>query len=219
MRKDSSNNKDGINNNTYNLLFSDVFYNVDDEYLNDTAVIIENFTMLNEIDRLIVLTQSDMFKYKNKTYTYNDGEEEYTFSLLEDLFGDDETKRILHSPERYGSCHHASVGMCLNLPHKNSKILTGYINYSDCRILHSVYYYEEDGMEIIYDYTKNIMMRKDDYFRLTNFKLINEIEREKLIEDKNFICNSNISVKAYMVFRDEMMRDIKKNEKVLQLEK
>lgn len=175
--------------------------------------------MLNEIDRLIVLTQSDMFKYKNKTYTYNDGEEEYTFSLLEDLFEDDETKRILHSPERYGSCHHASVGMCLNLPHKNSKILTGYINYSDCRILHSVYYYEEDGMEIIYDYTKNIMMRKDDYFRLTNFKLINEIEREKLIEDKNFICNSNISVKAYMVFRDEMMRDIKKNEKVLQLEK
>ena len=219
MRKDSSNNKDGINNNTYNLLFSDVFYNVDDEYLNDTAVIIENFTMLNEIDRLIVLTQSDMFKYKNKTYTYNDGEEEYTFSLLEDLFGDDETKRILHSPERYGSCHHASVGMCLNLPHKNSKILTGYINYSDCRILHSVYYYEEDGMEIIYDYTKNIMMRKDEYFRLTNFKLINEIEREKLIEDKDFICNSNISVKAYMVFRDEMMRDIKKNEKVLQLEK
>lgn len=219
MRKDNSNNKDGINNNTYNLLFSDVFYNVDDEYLNDTAVIIENFTMLNEIDRLIVLTQSDMFKYKNKTYTYNDGEEEYTFSLLEDLFEDDETKRILHSPERYGSCHHASVGMCLNLPHKNSKILTGYINYSDCRILHSVYYYEEDGMEIIYDYTKNIMMRKDDYFRLTNFKLINEIEREKLIEDKNFICNSNISVKAYMVFRDEMMRDIKKNEKVLQLEK
>lgn len=219
MRKDNSNNKDGINNNTYNLLFSDVFYNVDDEYLNDTAVIIENFTMLNEIDRLIVLTQSDMFKYKNKTYTYNDGEEEYTFSLLEDLFEDDETKRILHSPERYGSCHHASVGMCLNLPHKNSKILTGYINYSDCRILHSVYYYEEDGIEIIYDYTKNIMMRKDDYFRLTNFKLINEIEREKLIEDKNFICNSNISVKAYMVFRDEMMRDIKKNEKVLQLEK
>ncbi len=219
MRKDSSNNKDGINNNTYNLLFSDTFYNVDNEYLNDTAVIIENFTMLNEIDRLIVLTQSDMFKYKNKTYTYNDGEEEYTFSLLEDLFGDDETKRILHSPERYGSCHHASIGMCLNLPHKNSKILTGYINYSDCRILHSVYYYEEDGMEIIYDYTKNIMMRKDEYFRLTNFKLINEIEREKLIEDKNFICNSNISVKAYMVFRDEMMRDIKKNEKVLQLEK
>ncbi|MBO6145912.1 MAG: hypothetical protein J6O62_03850 [Bacilli bacterium] len=219
MRKDSSNNKDGINNNTYNLLFSDTFYNVDNEYLNDTAVIIENFTMLNEIDRLIVLTQSDMFKYKNKTYTYNDGEEEYTFSLLEDLFEDDETKRILHSPERYGSCHHASIGMCLNLPHKNSKILTGYINYSDCRILHSVYYYEEDGMEIIYDYTKNIMMRKDEYFRLTNFKLINEIEREKLIEDKNFICNSNISVKAYMVFRDEMMRDIKKNEKVLQLEK
>lgn len=219
MRKDNSNNKDGINNNTYNLLFSDTFYNVDNEYLNDTAVIIENFTMLNEIDRLIVLTQSDMFKYKNKTYTYNDGEEEYTFSLLEDLFGDDETKRILHSPERYGSCHHASIGMCLNLPHKNSKILTGYINYSDCRILHSVYYYEEDGMEIIYDYTKNIMMRKDEYFRLTNFKLINEIEREKLIEDKNFICNSNISVKAYMVFRDEMMRDIKKNEKVLQLEK
>ena len=219
MRKDSSNNKDGINNNTYNLLFSDTFYNVDNEYLNDTAVIIENFTMLNEIDRLIVLTQSDMFKYKNKTYTYNDGEEEYTFSLLEDLFGDAETKRILHSPERYGSCHHASIGMCLNLPHKNSKILTGYINYSDCRILHSVYYYEEDGMEIIYDYTKNIMMRKDEYFRLTNFKLINEIEREKLIEDKNFICNSNISVKAYMVFRDEMMRDIKKNEKVLQLEK
>ena len=204
MRKDNSNNKDGINNNTYNLLFSDTFYNVDNEYLNDTAVIIENFTMLNEIDRLIVLTQSDMFKYKNKTYTYNDGEEEYTFSLLEDLFGDDETKRILHSPERYGSCHHASIGMCLNLPHKNSKILTGYINYSDCRILHSVYYYEEDGMEIIYDYTKNIMMRKDEYFRLTNFKLI---------------CNSNISVKAYMVFRDEMMRDIKKNEKVLQLEK
>ena len=219
MRKDSSNNKDGINNNTYNLLFSDTFYNVDNEYLNDTAVIIENFTMLNEIDRLIVLTQSDMFKYKNKTYTYNDGEEEYTFSLLEDLFGDAETKRILHSPERYGSCHHASIGMCLNLPHKNSKILTGYINYSDCRILHSVYYYEEDGMEIIYDYTKNIMMRKDEYFRLTNFKLINEIEREKLIEDKDFICNSNISVKAYMVFRDEMMRDIKKNEKVLQLEK
>lgn len=219
MRKDNSNNKDGINNNTYNLLFSDTFYNVDNEYLNDTAVIIENFTMLNEIDRLIVLTQSDMFKYKNKTYTYNDGEEEYTFSLLEDLFGDDETKRILHSPERYGSCHHASIGMCLNLPHKNSKILTGYINYSDCRILHSVYYYEEDGMEIIYDYTKNIMMKKDEYFRLTNFKLINEIEREKLIEDKNFICNSNISVKAYMVFRDEMMRDIKKNEKVLQLEK
>lgn len=30
MRKDNSNNKDGINNNTYNLLFSDIFYNAEE---------------------------------------------------------------------------------------------------------------------------------------------------------------------------------------------
>lgn len=216
-RYDESKSTDGINNNTYNLLFKDIFYNDDNEYLNDPATIIENFTMLDIEDRMIVLSETNLLKCENKVYTYNDGENKFAFSLLEDTFNDENMKRTLHSVDRYGECHHSSIGMCLSLPHKNSKILTGYINYSDCKILHSVYCFTDNNIDFIYDYTKNLIMEKNEYFKLTNFKLINEISREHLIEDKDFILNSNVSVKAYLVFRDEMKKDIDKNEKLYQL--
>ena len=58
----------------------------------------------------------------------------------------------------------------------------------------------------VYDYTKNLVISKEDYYRLFNVEVINTIDRNVYLEDiKNPFFNSFIDCKFYCLFRDELL--------------
>ena len=61
-------------------------------------------------------------------------------------------------------------------------------------------------------------MKKDKYMELYDYKIINEVPGDDIKKDFEIIRKiDNLSSKFYLCFRDEVMRDLKKNEKVFKL--
>ena len=69
---------------------------------------------------------------------------------------------------------------------------TGYITIK--KSLHSLIEYDEE-----------------QYIKLTNFLELCPIKREDLIKDTVISSNLDIRIKPYLVFRDEIIKDIEKN--------
>lgn len=100
---------------------------------------------------------------------------------------------------------------------EGSKIVTGYITIGNKRVLHSVVEYEHDGRDIILDWTRNLVITKKQYKELTKFVELSSFEGRKVIGDIGFIFrNLNIGSKPYVVFRDELIKDMQKNTHIFQ---
>lgn len=98
-----------------------------------------------------------------------------------------------------------------------SKIVTGYITIGKSKVLHSVIEYEYNGETIILDWTKNLKITKKQYIKLTKFVEFSSLDGRKVIDEiDNIFAKIDISAKAYLVFRDELMRDIEKNPLIFQ---
>ena len=190
--------KNGINKNTDRILFDDEYYDkIDENVIKSTygLKVIEIYTKLREKR---IFTKLLKFYYKKK-YTidfskiiFNDetGEYEYrdefdgeiyTFNKLSNLLSDQEIKNELESNKRYKKCHSKSIELISALP--KGFILTGYIKISYGKFLHSVVEIEKRGKPYIIDYTKNLIMPKEQYFKLTNFEEIERISDEELFSD------------------------------------
>ena len=140
------------------------------------------------------------------------------YEKLSDKVVNPSIKRELLSVKRYGKCHEMSLSLLNSL--EGSSILTGYIAVEDEDILHSVVEYESDGKTKIVDYTKNIIMDKEDYIGLMNFRNIQRITREQFLKDEIILMKmfGSLNIRTYLCFRDEIMNEIKKkNKKVLKI--
>ena len=165
----------------------------------------------------------DMFKninYDKKTCInhYKDNDYEFDFYLFSDQIDNFGMIRRLKSKKRLHKCYEASLGITLNSEDDNTFILTGYVPTVDEEVLHSVVELEYDSEKYIVDYTQNIMMKKDDFIRINNFRLLSRISSSVVKKDIDIMKKINIGLPYYLVFRDEIMRDLKKNSKVLKLE-
>lgn len=216
-RTDESNTLDGINNNTYNMFFIDK--EVDDRLAkNDRELIyasIQKFTKLDDENIKFVLENMDMYKKKGIGFEVNYKSKKYDFILLDYFLNN--SKDELRGDARLGKCIYKSMGLAKSYDEK-CKVLIGYLDNSSDRILHAVFMSCEMKNNFIFDYTMNVVMEKDKYLELFDFKIINEIDGEDIKNDVNIIPK-NISLKFYLCFRDEIIKDLKKNEKALKLEK
>lgn len=219
-RKDQSNTIDGINNNTYDMLFKEDYQGSrlaknDKEFL---MCAIENFTKLDDKEIKYVIKHTDVFKKSKNGFIASRNGLEYSFALLDNFF-DDELREELRSDNRRGKCVQTSVSMAYNFD-QESKVVIGYLNSDEERIIHVIFVDCSQDVEIAYDYTKNVVMKKDDYIELNNYEVINEISGDDIREDMKIIRSiDHFSSKLYLCFRDEIMRDLKKNEKVFKLSK
>ena len=71
----------------------------------------------------------------------------------------------------------------------------------------------------IIDFTQNVIMSKQNYIKITNFKELSKISKEDVISDRSKVALFNMKIAYYLFFRDEIMKDINKNEKVFELKK
>ena len=204
---------DYINTNTYNKLFSDNIQT--DKYSRDndiTLSIIEFFTLDKNNRKLKQKNLSEeLYDYdpyydkKINRYIYKD----IKYFKISSIIDEETIHKELESNNRYGKCHKGSLKL---LYFKNSSILTGYINFKGDLFLHSVI---QIG-DYILDYTKNLIISKDDYFRLTDFKVVQKITREQFIEDEDIIFYfKDIDLRIYLTFRDEIVNELNNKKLIL----
>lgn len=218
-RKDGSSNKDGINDNTYNLLFKahDHTYEEEDSYDNLIAFLtIDHFTKSQDKE----LSQNKLLDTNKITYNNESGKYEYRdhdliieFNKISNIIDDEHDIEELTSDKRYGKCHNMS--MLVSAAIEDSKVITGYIKIGDQKILHSVVEIEQDGKKMILDWTKNLGIAKEQYYKLTKFIELSSIEGSKVFKDFiSPIKKLPISTIPYLLFRDEIIKAMEKNPQI-----
>lgn len=218
----------GMNINTYNLLFNDINNKISDkkgscESLNALCVI-SKFTKFDDIK--IYCLMAGMYEtiddYDFRTISWSDelnsfiyqkGNFKIPFNLLSDFMTHEDVKKELTSDERLHKCHEKSILLASIYP--NFRIITGYVYLEKQRMLHSVIEYDDNEETIILDWTKNLRMLKEDYIRLTNLRVIETIEGYDVKNDiTGPIIQMGMDFKTYCAFRPEIVKELKKNNRV-----
>ena len=218
----------GMNINTYNLLFDDINNKILDkkgscESLNALCVI-SKFTKFDDIK--IYCLMAGMYEtiddYDFRTISWSDelnsfiyqkGNFKIPFNLLSDFMTHEDDKEELTSDERLHKCHEKSILLASIYP--NFRIITGYVYLEKQRMLHSVIEYDDNEETIILDWTKNLRMLKEDYIRLTNLRVIETIEGYDVKNDiTGPIIQIGLDFKTYCAFRPEIVKALKKNNRV-----
>ncbi|MBQ3475106.1 MAG: hypothetical protein IJH20_02950 [Bacilli bacterium] len=217
IRKDKSNTLDGINNNTYELLFSDEritsIAKDDREFL---AAAIQEFTKLSDEDIDYVIRETNIFKKNGKMYEARKESKIYRFSLLDYFL--EERKDELRSEDRLGKCTEKSISLAMGNVNK-SKVVIGYLDNSVDKVLHAIFVDYTYDKEYVFDYSMNIVMEKRQYLELMDYDIINEIESVNIKKDKKILDRfDHFGTKFYLCYRDEIMNNLEKNKKVLRLE-
>ncbi len=215
-----------VNKNTYNLLFSD-YHNLPQidqgSYENEMAYYtIDYFTKLKEknkgkknfFNNKLINLNKISFNKKTKQYIYRNKNLLITFNKLSDCFNDMEVIKELTSEKRYHKCHIKSVNISSNF--KKSKIVTGYATIGNEKFLHSVVEYESYGQNFILDWTINLKITKEQYIKLTDFEEITSLNSEEILDELK-IFNSNINLKVFLLFRDELIKDMQKNSHIFNI--
>lgn len=218
----------GMNINTYNLLFDDINNKMSDkkgscESLNALCVI-SKFTKFDDIK--IYCLMAGMYEtiddYDFRTISWSDelnsfiyqkGNFKIPFNLLSDFMTHEDVKKELTSDERLHQCHEKSILLASIYP--NFRIITGYVYLEKQRMLHSVIEYDDNEETIILDWTKNLRMLKEDYIRLTNLRVIETIEGYDVKNDiTGPIIQMGMDFKTYCAFRPEIVKELKKNNSI-----
>lgn len=218
----------GMNINTYNLLFDDINNKISDkkgscESLNALCVI-SKFTKFDDIKIYCLMAGMyetiDDYDFRAiswsdelNSFIYQKGNFKIPFNLLSDFMTHEDVKKELTSDERLHKCHEKSILLASIYP--NFRIITGYVYLEKQRMLHSVIEYDDNEGTIILDWTKNLRMLKEDYIRLTNLRVIETIEGYDVKNDiTGPIIQMGMDFKTYCAFRPEIVKELKKNNSI-----
>lgn len=128
----------------------------------------------------------------------------------------------LETPQRYGKCLRSfEVSKNLGIKHD---LVVGYIyGGSDvARYLHSWIETKLHGEEVVIDLTMNAIVNKKGYYQLKNInekEILQRTSDEQIYEDMGkwikVFETLELTEDEYMLFRDEIINDLEKNESVL----
>lgn len=103
--------------------------------------------------------------------------------------------------QRQHKCHYRSLQL-VNIG-VGDYLVTGYVNDESgkSRIVHS---WIEIGEDVL-DYTSNLVMKREDYYKLMNVEVLSIINKDDVYEDsQSKFLNKLLGCKFYCLFRDEM---------------
>ena len=209
----------GLNNNTDKMLFESgpyvsknnaenrkIFYTIDIYNLKNVFARAKNIVLFRVFTGIKIDLKRIKYNSGNKRYEYSlDNGSKIKFLKLSEYAKCDNLAE-LDTKKRYGHCHSRSLGVAYGC--KNSKLLSGIANlsYDFC---HSVV--ELENGDII-DWTRNLIMKKEDYIKLTNFRTIQSIDSNDLNELIENEALRGMDLRAYLYFRDEIVADLEKHQ-------
>lgn len=220
---------DGINKNTYDLLFQD-YDNINENEMMKREVLdawlaLQKYTMLQHKKILFKLTKFvlknkginlDDIKYsdENNEFIYEHDGIKYNFDILSNYVDDLDKVKELQSNKRYGWCHTKSVAIAANM--NDAKIISGYAITGNLKYLHSIIVKKNSkGVIEAIDWTQNIIMPYDQYKSINQFEELAEVNSEVIKDDLNkVIIGMSLGIKPYLFFRNELMNDTKRNEEI-----
>jgi hypothetical protein len=123
------------------------------------------------------------------------------------------------SMRRVGQCHHGSLELADNLKFElnmNPTIVTGYASSlaEKCSVLHTWLEMQIKGNPYVLDYTMNILIDKEAYYKMKHIKEDEtcKITYEQYMYDKPIIspllASKQLKYKQYLYFRNEVMNDL-----------
>lgn len=125
--------------------------------------------------------------------------------------------RLLSRSARKGQCHHDSIIMA-RMFEQEIFVVTGYVyGLTDkAKFLHSWVELEEEGKQLVADYTMNAIMNKDAYYMIQHAQELTRVSNKQIKEDWKILgqlAKKGITFmnNEYLVFRDEYMQDLKRN--------
>ena len=143
--------------------------------------------------------------------------------ITQAMYGYENDLRLL-TDGRKGFCHTDSIRMCKKYEQEGF-VVTGYIyGIADkAKYLHSWVEFEEDGKYAVADYTMNAIMNREAYYMIKHAKELSRVSNKQIKDDWKILGQLDkrgITLKEneYLVFRDEYMKDLKKNFKDLEKE-
>lgn len=183
--------------------------------------------LISELDKF---TENPTIKPKHITYDKKKNQyrlkernfEFFTFDILSDMIDDQTIKEKLLSNSRYGSCHKNAVIIARALKEEDKK--TAYVVAGKIKINEIDYFrhswVEIDEKNIVIDFNHNIVMNREEYYKLFEAEKISRTlisEMEDMIQTIVFDAKFDTMQQIYVnYFGEEVMRDLKKNEKVFQ---
>lgn len=231
-RWDNSPISDGINNNTYRLLFEEHPNNLPREksgsYENYIAInTIREFTLVNALKKdtkiqkfLKKLTEGVDIKRisyneKTKQYEYKHNNFIVYFDLLSNHCGIPEIVNELTTEKRYNKCHLSCWDLVEQI--EDAKVVTGFLIWGTTQLLHTLMELNSKGETYVLDYAFNLFIKKEEYLKLTNFKEISSYTAEEVVEYKLLgYGNIDMGIKPILTFRDELVKDMQKNPQMFQ---
>lgn len=156
--------------------------------------------------------ESNKIKFNNerKCYEYDLGNnDKISFRKLSKCMSglDKEHEKELLTINRHGRCHVGSLFVSLSI--KNSKLLSGVCRLDTKTFYHSIVLFDN---EMVADWTKNLLMKKEEYLKITNFKLISSIDGTSL--EELYKINDlfpKLDLRMYLYFRNEIIHDLDKH--------
>lgn len=188
---------------------------------------IDNYTLkkegilqrpINKINEIAFKIKTDNITYNSDTkmYEYKEGKKDtYHFDTISRyIFENNEIKNELETKKRYRKCHMRSIDLALAIG--DAKVVTGIAKLNGVEFLHSIVEIMLDNKTLYLDWTRNIMMPQDEYKRLFRYREISKVDTKNIISDMEYIRAFNLNIEEYLLFRDELMKDVEKNKSVFQ---
>lgn len=200
----------------FSLLFNQTLEDRDKYYI---QLLYRDLLMYKEYIKKIFTTPNPNFKTDELVIETNNGPirliplSNYKPQLLNEY-------RDLETTDRANTCFYNSRNISQKLE-ENNDLVTGIVyGYTDkSKYLHSWVEVELFGEMYVVDYTMNAIINKDGYYRFRHAKEIERINKATLLNDKinygNVIDALDAHAAFYNVFRDEILKDLERNESVL----
>lgn len=198
---------DGINFNTFKLLFETKSDATIDMQLSEGLYQADRLsyyqhTFINNIVYNLILNPifyPNIHWHLNNTYTYTSKEEKFAFRLLDRYLNkiiknNNYIKQNLLFEQKYcgraGTCSYSIILACYL---ENSKLVIGNMPCKNGeKVLHRFVQVEHNGQDYILDIAKNLIMKKDDYYRISQFEELGTIDSTDLRVIYNFCLENSL---------------------------
>lgn len=172
------------------------------------------FTSTSKINRKLIINYPlyRNIKKDNNSYILKHNKKEYPFSILSDYEIQEFDKKILKTEKRYKQRLSRTLKLACSMDLVNPRVAIGHSSFNR---LHTIIIFQDNGTDKIIDYDKNLIMKKDDYYELFDYKEINIIDKADLY-NIYYITDTLADyshIYEYLIFTKELFKELSKTDK------
>ena len=129
----------------------------------------------------------------------------------------------IYSERRFTKCHQKAIELALGLSESDVRAVTGYVCGATTKAKYSHSWIETvlKGQPVVIDAVNNVVMDKDAYYYLNLCEVVSRVKGSDVFKDSKILRQlpEGLVVDGfYLMFRDEIMKDLEKNEQLYQQE-